>query len=446
MRLFTFVALLAAACGQPQPESAATEPAAIESPATGVRRVTILHTNDLHARFLPDDRGLGGFAHMATAIAQERAKSPEGALVLHAGDFVQGTPVSTLFRGLPVIEVANHLGFDVHTIGNHEFDYGWQRAREFVDTGAFATVSANVVDRQGNLMAEPFAIREVNGVRVGVIGVVTEQLDNLTSDELRGPWDAAPLVETVRRYARELKDRTDLLVVLAHCFDDEDERMLAELPEIPVIVGGHNHGGAEEVKALDGRLVVKVRAYGRELGRLDLDFDADRGRVIGYDWRRIAVSAKKFPADPEVAKLVETWEAKVAEKVDQPIGRSTMRMGKQELQPLIEQVMRESTGAELAYMNSGGIRDRLPRGELTRRHIWNTLPFGNTIYAGEVRGRDLPNELRDRPGVDRNRSYRVATNSFIAEKWADRGIRLKDQQTVLREAVIDWISARGSVP
>jgi len=455
--LFATLTLLLAACSPPAPESShapssgsppssSASSVRSSSPASGVRRVTILHTNDLHARLLPDDRGVGGFAQMATAIAREKAKSPDGALVLHAGDFVQGTPVSTLFRGLPVIEVANQMGFDVHTLGNHEFDYGWERTREFIDAGEFSTISANVVDRNGRTLAEPYVIREVNGLRIGVIGVVTEQLDNLTRAVYRGPWDAAPLVKTVRRYAAELEDQTDLLVVLAHCFDDEDDRMLAELTEIPVIVGGHNHGGADDVKARDGRLVVKVRAYGRELGRLDLDYDADEKRLVGYDWRRIKVTAKKYPADPKVQALVDKWETKVAEKVDEPIGRSTARMGKRELRPLIERVMREETGADLAYMNNGGIRDNIPRGEITRRHIWNMLPFGNTIYAGDVRGRDLPNELRNLPNINPNKTYRIATNSFIAEKWAERGTRLTDQQTLVRDALISSISAQGMVP
>ena len=183
------------------------------------------------------------------------------------------------------------------------------------------------------------------------------------------------------------------------------------------------------------------------MGRLDLDYDADKKRLVGYDWRRIEVSAKKYPADPEVQALVDKWEAKVAEKVDETIGRSTMRMGKRELRPLIERVMREETGADLAYMNEGGIRDNLRQGEITRRHIWNMLPFGNTIYAGDVRGRDLPNELRNLPNINPNKTYRIATNSFIAEKWIEqRGLPLTDQETLVRDALIDAISAQGKVP
>src|SRR5580704_14490235 len=116
--------------------------------AQDVRSLTILHSNDLHAHLLPDDRGMGGFAYLATAVREERARSA-ACLYLNAGDLVQGTPVSTLFKGLPIYQIANLLGFDVSTLGNHEFDYGWQRVRDFVKTAKFPIVSANVVNDQG---------------------------------------------------------------------------------------------------------------------------------------------------------------------------------------------------------------------------------------------------------------------------------------------------------
>src|SRR5579872_1178200 len=96
-----------------------------------IRSLTILHTNDLHARLTPLDNGRGGFAYVAAAIRRERAGCKD-CIVLNAGDLVQGTPVSTIFHGLPVYEVGNLLGFDVSTLGNHEFDYGWMQTRKFL--------------------------------------------------------------------------------------------------------------------------------------------------------------------------------------------------------------------------------------------------------------------------------------------------------------------------
>ena len=91
------------------------------------RPLTILHTNDLHARLLPLEDGRGGFAALAALIRQERAGC-RWCLLVNAGDLVQGSPVSTIYRGLPVYKIANLFGYDASTIGNHDFDYGWERA------------------------------------------------------------------------------------------------------------------------------------------------------------------------------------------------------------------------------------------------------------------------------------------------------------------------------
>src|ERR1035438_5668667 len=145
---------------------------ALSALAQDVRPLTILHSNDLHAHLLPDDKGMGGLAYLATAVREERARST-ASLYLNAGDLVQGTPVSTIYKGLPIYQIANRLGFDVSTLGNHEFDYGWRRIQDFVKTANFPIVSANVVNDQGEFLAgKPYVIKTVGGIRVAVIGLL----------------------------------------------------------------------------------------------------------------------------------------------------------------------------------------------------------------------------------------------------------------------------------
>lgn len=409
-----------------------------------VRSLTILHTNDLHARLLPDDQGRGGFAEIATAIREERAKS-DHVIEMNGGDLVQGTPVSSIFRGLPVYEIANKLGIDVSTLGNHEFDYGWQRVQEFVNTAEFPVVCANMQNGQGELLAgKAYVINEVGGIRLGIIGVVTADLAKITRAELRGPWEAKPVVETVRHFAREIQDQVDLVVLLSHVYDFEEDDVLQNVPEVNLIVSGHNHGGQDAVKQVDGRLCVKVRAYGRELGRLDLKVDVAGKRIVGHEWKKIAIEPGAFKPDPEVARLVAQWEDKVSEVVDVPIGTSRRRIArKDELKPLIEQIMRESVGADLAYMNEGGIRDGIPEGEIRARHVWNLEPFGNLIAFGRLKGSQLPREVSEGRRIDPEREYLVATNDFTAEKWAEQqGIHLDERGEEIRELMIAWIKKK----
>src|SRR5580692_5082464 len=118
--------------------------------AAEIRQLTILHTNDLHARLMPLSDGRGGFAYLAATIRRERANC-DHCILLNAGDLVQGTPVSTLFHGLPVYEIAGLFGYDAATLGNHEFDYGWLQARKFAQTAKFPVVDANLVNNAGEL-------------------------------------------------------------------------------------------------------------------------------------------------------------------------------------------------------------------------------------------------------------------------------------------------------
>src|SRR5262249_42191150 len=142
--------------------------------AAEVRSLTILHTNDLHARLMPLDNHRGGLAYLASAIRRERAHCSD-CILLNAGDLAQGTPVSTIFHGLPVFEIANRLGFDAGTLGNHDFDYGWMQTRKFVEISTYPTVSCNVVGADGKLFTpHPYVILTVNGLRVAVIGAMTD--------------------------------------------------------------------------------------------------------------------------------------------------------------------------------------------------------------------------------------------------------------------------------
>src|SRR5262245_3189104 len=177
-----------------------------------VRDLTILHVNDLHARLTPDTDGLGGFAHVATLLARERAAAP-ASITLHAGDFVQGTPVSTMFEGVPVFEIAKRLAIDVNTLGNHEFDYGWRKIGEYLKVSSIETVNANVVNDRGERMLDkPYVVREVAGVRLAIVGALLEN-PPLRATEL-GPWHVAPVVESLRPVVADAAERANLVLVL----------------------------------------------------------------------------------------------------------------------------------------------------------------------------------------------------------------------------------------
>lgn len=422
--------------------------------AAQIKPLTILHSNDLHAHLTPDDQNNGGFARLATEVRRQKAQCA-ACLYLNAGDLVQGTPVSTLFHGSPIYRIANLLGLDASTLGNHDFDYGWRRTQEFIRIARFPVVSANIVNAEGKTMTAPYVIRTVGGIRVGIIGAILGDLvGTVTTAESAGPWKILPVVATVRKYALELRDRTDLIVVLAHIHDrGEVDAILQEAPEVSVVVAGHYHEGYPTMMNTDGRVAVLVRANGEQLGRLDLKVDIAAKKVLSAEWTKIPIDSKIAPA-PDVARVVAKWESKVSKLVDIPLGESTLRMDRNhpELRKMVERAMAEQTGADIAWVNGGNLRDTLPKGQILIRHLWNILPFDNYIVMGKFKGSELPPSITLRYPVEADREYTVATTDFTATNQSSNdqlnstGLLFPRTGPLQRDAVIEWIKKKKVVP
>jgi 5'-nucleotidase/UDP-sugar diphosphatase len=415
--------------------------------AQDVRHLTILHSNDLHAHLLPDDQGMGGFAYLATAVRQEESHCA-ACLYLNAGDVVQGTPVSTIFRGVPVYRIANLLGFDAAVVGNHEFDYGWRQVLRFEKIARYPLLSANVLDGQGKpLTGKPYVIKVVGGIRVAIIGVLLGDLDKgYSTPELLGHVRVQAVVETVRRYARELRDRSDLIVALGHIHDAEEaDAILRDVPEVEVAVVGHTHHAYAEIHRINGGVAVLVDGYGIQLGRLELDVDMTTKKLRTSEWKKIPIDSKKLEPAPDVAREVAQWESKVTKIVDVPIGESRRRLEKDQLRTLMERAMTEQTGADFAFVNLGGVRDVLPAGQILARNIWNIMPFDNRLVMGTFKGGQLPSTVTRGHAVDPDREYKVVTTDFSEanqespDELNAHGLRFPVKGALLRDALIDWI-------
>jgi 5'-nucleotidase/UDP-sugar diphosphatase len=421
-----------------------------------VRDFTILHLNDLHARLTPAPDGFGGFAHVATLLKRERAAAP-ASITLHAGDLVQGTPVSTMFEGVPVYEIANRLGLDVNTLGNHEFDYGWRKIGEFLKVTSIETVNANVVNDRGERMLDkPYVVREVGGVRLAIIGALLENLPVRATE--MGPWHVAPVVDSLRPVVAEAKQGADLVIVLGHIRVREAEQVLEQLPDVAVVVFGHPHDGLEKELERDGRLGVQASGYGRDVGRLRLRYDTRRRRIVWHEWTRLPVDSRAIPADPDVNREVQAWEAKVAAVVDVPIGRSTQLIDRAAGRVLMERALIDCFKADAAFIEPGSVRDVIPEGGLLARHLWNMSPFQDPAVTLTLSGRDLadlfPNANKPllaggATTIDPAKPYRLSTSRYTALGWIelkDKAFPMTDEGTTVRDVVIDWIKQRSVIP
>src|SRR5205085_2342860 len=155
-----------------------------------------------------------------------------------------------------------------------------------------------------------------------------------------GEWHTTPVAETVRKYARELKSKSDLIVLVAHITGEEELDVLSHVAEIPVTVSGHIHSGMPQALNEQGRVVVRVKGLGEELGRLELKVDAEKKAAVSWNWKRIPVDSTAVPAAEDVAREVSRWEDDVRARVDRPLAISKRALTKVEVKRLMELEMR----------------------------------------------------------------------------------------------------------
>ena len=253
--------------------------------AMDAQNLTIVHLNDTHSHIDPERageyKGLGGVIEQAAYIDSVRcADGIRNVLLLHGGDFSQGTSYFTELGGDIEIDVLNAVGYDVVTLGNHEFDNGpLELARRLGRLDA-DVVCANY-DFTGSPLeglVKPYTVVKKAGLKIGVIGLLTD-ISRVVDVKLLSGLKFQEPSEVVNRYAALLKDGQgcDLVICLSHLGFSGDEEMAAKIRNVDVIVGGHSHTDLDEsveVKDLDGKPVVIVQdgCWGMTVGNLKVTF------------------------------------------------------------------------------------------------------------------------------------------------------------------------------
>lgn len=256
----------------------------------GTRRLTVLHTNDMHSRIepFPNDGGtfanLGGMARRATLIQQIRTQEPH-VLLLDAGDIFQGTPYFNFYGGELEFKLMSEMGYDAATLGNHEFDNGIKGFAEQLPHAGFSFVNSNYNFSGTALQNEikPFMITRKGGIKVGVFGLGIE-LQGLVARAHYGPIRYEDPVGVAMEMVEELRrKKCDLIICLSHIGYSyhsqkvDDLKLASQVEGIDLIIGGHTHTFLDyptEVVGTSGHttLVNQVGWSGIKLGRVDFEF------------------------------------------------------------------------------------------------------------------------------------------------------------------------------
>jgi 5'-nucleotidase/UDP-sugar diphosphatase len=407
--------------------------AAVAAPcAAATHLLTILHTNDHHGRFWRNDNGEYGLAarrSLADRVRTEVRGRGGHVLLLDAGDVNTGVPESDMLDAEPDIRGMNAMGYDAMAVGNHEFDNPMDTLRRQEHLMSFPLLSANIYDADGRRAFTPYRLFELPGLTVAVLGLTTEATAVIGNPKHIHGLTFRPAIDEARDLVPILRPLADVVVALTHLgFDPEggtgSVALARAVPGIDVIVDGHSHTALTAPVPESGVVIVQAGEYGKYLGRVDLEVEDGRengrertvglagGGLLPVNLTRMVEAEggkKRIPVgevideDPSLLALLAPFREKGAEALNAVIGRSegafpgereALRGAEAALGNLACRALMAMTGADVAVMNSGGIRAGLPTGDITYRDILTVKPFGNTICTVSMTASELADYLR----------------------------------------------------
>ncbi len=374
------------------------------SAPTGVKKITIIHTNDTHSR-VKNESGAIGLAKIAAIIKQTKEQNPN-TLVLDAGDTLHGMPIINISNGENAVKILNAAGYDLMTVGNHDFNYGQDRLKELKGLLNFNILSANILDANGNHIFTPYEIKEIDGVKIGIFGLTTPETAYKTSPANVVGITFEDPIETSKKMVAELKDKVDVIIALAHIGLDESSvvttKTIAENVEgIDIIVDGHSHTGLNEGLVINNTLIAQAGEYGKNLGFVDIEIA--NGEIVSKAARLMTeADTKEIVPDEEITTLIAQIDeenkptlSKVVAKSDIDLdgARENVRTKETNLGNLAADAVRYAAKSDIGFVNGGNIRISIKTGDVTFGDVAALFPFGNTIRVIEMTGAEVKETL-----------------------------------------------------
>lgn len=401
---------------------------------------TIFTFNDVYD-IHPQENNVGGFSKFHTILKKYR-KQVRNHITTMNGDFLSPSVLSSLDKGRHRIELFNAMGVDLVVLGNHEFDFGPEVVKERIKESNFPWLAANVYDTDGNYFTgeKQTHIVDIDGVKIGFFGVITNETPMLSSTQNSALF--CPLRITAKRMCQKLKEEgADVIVALTHLFFKEDRELAKEVPEIDVILGGHDHDPM--IFYEHGTLIMKTGQNAYFLGKIDLQIEVleteGKKNVQVYPSWEIVLNRNIEP-DYKIQEYVDKYDNDFA-KLLEPIGyvktsldsrHGVVRGQESSMANFILDVLRETFHADAALIGGGCIRgDRYygPNTPITQSDLFRELPFDNENVVVEVSGRAIVEALEH--GVSHvehlaGRFLQVSGISYIYNGGKNPGERIID--------------------
>ena len=402
-------------------------------------RVTILHVNDVY-QFAPVEGGKkGGLARLLTLKKQAVAENPNTIFTL-GGDTVSPSVETRTYKGAQMIDAWNAVGIDYAVFGNHEFDIKTPELLARMKESKFTWLGANVIDtKTGKIFGDtpPFVVKEIGGIKIGIVGFLLPETKQTSSmEDSLTVTDYCSLAKKLVKEMRK-KAKVNAVVGLTHLSMTQDKE-LAQCAQFDLILGGHEHSLLQS--SSNGTPIFKMTADAREMGKFNLNFDAQTKQLVSLDWEIVPVTDKIADA-PEFAPVFEKYRG-LLEQLAVQVGTTSVqldalshsnRQKETNIGNFVAEAYRKAAGADIGFVNGGSIRADLTYepGILTKRDVLSILPFNNPIVKVEMTGKVLKQILehgvaRSGPGEDTEpgRFPQVSGIRFQYDTTKPAGIRI----------------------
>lgn len=379
------------------------------------RDIQILATSDLHGKFYPYDYAVneesrsGSLVQIASAVKKYRTKDT---VIIDVGDTIQDNYSKLFFKEKihPMMLAMNEIGYDIWALGNHEFNFGVDNLKNIMKQSKAAVLMGNVYNPDGSRMAEGYTIIEKDGVKIGIIGMVTPNIVKWDSVNLKGYKVTDPVEET-KKIVKDIRNKVDILIAAEHMGEENEYDVansgvndLAEAcPELDLIIAAHEHKLVEEAY-VNGVLIVENKNSAATMSKINIILEKENGKYKISDRKAESIKISEYEPDKDLAEKLAPYNKKAQDEANIIIGELTggnlvpeneiaeipqAQIQATSLIDFINEVQMYYTGADVSAAALFNVDADLKAGKIKKSDTALIYKYGNTLYKMEMTGKQL---------------------------------------------------------
>lgn len=379
------------------------------------RDIQILATSDLHGKFYPYDYAVneesrsGSLVQIASAVKKYRTKDT---VIIDVGDTIQDNYSELFFKEKihPMMLAMNEIGYDIWALGNHEFNFGVDNLKNIMKQSKAAVLMGNVYNPDGSRIAEGYTIIEKDGVKIGIIGMVTPNIVKWDSVNLKGYKVTDPVEET-KKIAKDIRNKVDILIAAEHMGEENEYDVansgvndLAEAcPELDLIIAAHEHKLVEEAYVNDV-LIVENKNSAATMSKINIILEKENGKYKISDRKAESIKISEYEPDKKLAEKLAPYNKKAQDEANIIIGEliggnlvpeneiaeiPQAQIQATSLIDFINEVQMYYTGADVSAAALFNVDADLKAGKIKKSDTALIYKYGNTLYKMEMTGKQL---------------------------------------------------------